>query len=239
MTLFRKHINIDNNLSFDCWVFSANNKNSVNEFWFRTNDIVEFINYKDTKIILDCVHQDWKCTWEDLKRIHKNYYVLSVVRLEESPFNWTSDTMFITEPGLYTLLNYAGSPKDMILGKMMLTKVLPALRQEAHQNSSTNDCSGFVYLASTPNYLMQNIYKIGYTMTLQKRLDGFNAVCSDDFYKYIAAWPIDDLRKMDEFGFITLRPYQLPNGFYQFKSESEAMTCLESLTTIVNSEFID
>lgn len=109
--------------ALECYIFIATKLDDSQEFWFKGRDIAKYLGYKNTcRTIRNMVPSKWQCTWSEL-----------IAGRNSAPFhsifsNWQSNTVFISEPGLYSLVTHSNKPEAIRFSEWIYEEILPSLR---------------------------------------------------------------------------------------------------------------
>uniref|UniRef100_A0A2S2P650 Bro-N domain-containing protein n=1 Tax=Schizaphis graminum TaxID=13262 RepID=A0A2S2P650_SCHGA len=132
MSLVRQRFEVNDTTAFDCWIFVIRrNDGAADEFWFKGNDVAEFLDYNRPKdAIRDHVNVEWKKNWSVLQGagIHRSI-VTSQSDDVITPPNWQPHTVFISELGLYALATSSKKPEAAKFMKWVYEEVLASLRR--------------------------------------------------------------------------------------------------------------
>ncbi|MBT0716655.1 hypothetical protein DOLIC_00134 [Dolichomitus sp. PSUC_FEM 10030005] len=157
MSLMKKQFFLDDNTSVVCWIYIIK-KDGIEEFWFKAKDIALFLDYKNTRsAILSNVNSRWRKEWWELtgtteKVVTENDETQSSIDPEETldnitnhedtmtttvinadgiilPRNWQPHTVFISEPGLYSLVLRSKKPETEKFTGWICEDVLPSIRR--------------------------------------------------------------------------------------------------------------
>lgn len=166
-----------------------------NQAWFKAKEIAQILGYKDTR----------KAISSHIRAKHKRPYN-SLVNLV-NPIKIHYQTIFITEPGLYSLIISSKLDSAIKFQDWVFEILLPNIRKfgqyqinnnlndklkekekelvsykEFLVNTKTIKKEGWIYIASTDHYQTRGIYKIGSTERLAKRLNSYNTGRIEEFY---------------------------------------------------------
>lgn len=137
MSLVRKQFSIGESSVLECWIFVIRyNDDRPDEFWFKGNDVAEFLEYKNSrKALIDHVDCQWKQDWSTLQT---NRYtpVTSSSDNVITPSNWQPHTVFISEAGLYALVLRSKKAEAIQFQKWIMEDVLPSLRRSGSYTMS-------------------------------------------------------------------------------------------------------
>lgn len=135
MSLVKQSYVVNEDIVFDCYILILKIDNKVH-FWFKGSDIARFLEYKlPHRAVSDHVAEIWRKPWHELIQ---NLHIQEI----NTPFNWQTNTVFITEPGLYALISLSRKPKAIKFQRWLYEDVLPTLRltgaydMKAHNGSS-------------------------------------------------------------------------------------------------------
>lgn len=131
MSLVRKQFTINESSAFECWIFVIRHTNRIDEFWFKSNDVAEFLEYKRPRdAIKDNVNVSRKAQWCDLSiAVSNRSLVTSSDNDVVTPSNWHPHTVFINESGLYALVLRSKKAEAISFQNWVMTEVLPSLRR--------------------------------------------------------------------------------------------------------------
>lgn len=119
MEIIQQNFELEN-ISFKCFMVHVEN-----EVWFKAKDIADFLGYSDSKQAIKLhVFDEWKKPFDELV---KNYQYPF-----ETPSNWQSNTIFINEPGLYSLLFRSKKDIALVFSKWVCEQVLPSIRKRGY-----------------------------------------------------------------------------------------------------------
>lgn len=115
---------IFSNKSLLCWIVRIVDDYGKETFWFKGSDISSFLGYQRSgKAVIDHVQPKYKKSWQELMDIIKEKPI-------ESPINWQPTAIFVSEPGLYSLITRSKLPEAIKFTEWVHEDVLPSLRQE-------------------------------------------------------------------------------------------------------------
>jgi len=127
LLVVRQQFTINAETSFECWIYVIRHAIVRDEFRFKGNDIAEFLDYKNPQLaIRDHVITEWRKNWKYLKDCSNPSPLENDII---TPPNWQPHTVFISEPGLYTLVTRGKNPEAVKFTKWLYEEVLPSLRK--------------------------------------------------------------------------------------------------------------
>ena len=232
LSLVKKTFEI-NNSALDCWIVILQSDAGVPEFWFRGRDIALFLEYKKpTDAILNNTQKRHRKYWREFE----------IGDIMTIPSNWQPNTLFLSESGFYALTFRSNKPEAVEFTNWVCEDALPKLRLAALARYITDHrdfksllerkieaARGFVYLATTHNYAMRGIYKIGFTANLEQRLCGLNTVrLDDDRFSFVGTWSVADCQSAEKHVFATLHARRVQNEFFEFESKDQAVDLITS-----------
>ncbi|UOQ18847.1 BRO-D [Olene mendosa nucleopolyhedrovirus] len=183
MTLQRFKFNFaenDDTAEFECYGVAV----PPDGVALKLKELALFLGYDNVYMAYKHVPDEWKITWDKLNQ-----------QLVDMPPNWQSKTLFVLEPGIYTLMARSNKPLAKWYMKFIYEVVVPAFRKNdparwrkglkshaLHNNvSQFAPQGGHVYVATSPQYRDRRIYKIGRTASPADRLCALNTSRADDF----------------------------------------------------------
>lgn len=126
MSLLHKRSVIDETTVFKCWIFVIRHNNGNDEFWFKGIDVTGCMKYKNQRQPIRInVHESFRKPWIELKTINTSNSITN----ESISKKWRPYTIFISEPGLYAIVNHSKKPEAKRFFKWINEDVLPKLRR--------------------------------------------------------------------------------------------------------------
>lgn len=226
MSLDRRNFVIDNT-SLELYIYIDEENNP----WFKAKEIAKFLGYvNSTKAIQDNVSEFNKIMW---------FKIPSTTLQPEIPSNWHPNTIFINEAGLYELMLRSKLKCCKHFQNWVTSEVLPSLRDASQKKLIENyinvaefekkenlNKSGYVYLATTSHLEKLNIYKIGSSFDVEKRMIQLNTASPFDWYILKTFETKNKLQS--EFNIhISLIDYNFKREFFKFSSSEEAIQIVE------------
>ena len=93
------------------------------EIWFKAKEIAEALGYTNPlKALRDHVSEKYQIKLEDLLKVNESF------RLKKLKGN-QKDTIYISEPGLYSLVFSSHKPEAIVFREFVFEQVLPSLRK--------------------------------------------------------------------------------------------------------------
>jgi prophage antirepressor-like protein len=108
----------------ECWIFISIDERGEKWFWFKGHDVAIFLGYANpADAVFKRVKPKWKKTWEQLKGS-------AGCRTLDLPTNWQPHSVFISEPGLYSLIAGSKMPEAEQFMDWVFEDVLTSLRRD-------------------------------------------------------------------------------------------------------------
>ena len=111
-------------------------------------------------------------------------------------------------------------------------------------NNASFKCDQYVYIATSRNYAKQNVFKVGMTKLLEKRMGGYQTGrISDDKFSYVYLMKCVDAKAIEQLIFTRLKPFSYEDSRELFQIHFETLKDIlrvfetfehESLGTINN-----
>lgn len=203
------------------------------EFWFEGGKIANYLGFEEPfSAIMKHVPREYRKSLGELRK--------------QRPLNAPPAAMphdfFILEPGVFFL---AAASKNQIhagqFTKWIHEELVPPLRiqlmnsyfMESRKDEYINK-EGWIYLAVTPNSLENNIYKLGQTGNLKKRLLNLNDNClTHEEFQFIGVWECAERESMEKELYRFLEKYHFEKRFFKFDTEEMALSIVgETIRTI-------
>lgn len=123
MDLIKRNFILNNMVAATCFIV-VKVVEGVEQFLFKAYDAATFLGYKRQRgAVQKHVRGEWKITWGELIADASK----RSVALPEA--NWSQNTIFITEAGLYALIFRSKMPDAIKFQKWVFEDVLPSLRR--------------------------------------------------------------------------------------------------------------
>lgn len=217
MQLIEKDFFVGSDLSMTCFIL-IRMLDGKEQFLFKAFDVATFLKYKQPRnAIYDHVPKEWKMSWGEL-----------TAGISFPQVNWSSNTIFLTEAGLYSLIVRSKLPQAVAFQKWLFEDVLPSLRGQIirklnvlptqidkHQSIVENFNKGYVYIAATKKMANRNVYKIGCTMNLKNRMNQLSHANYSKKYKLYYVIKCKDKFKYEKFVHTILKEYRIRNEFFR------------------------
>lgn len=230
MSLIQRRLVLNDDVSFDCYIFVVRKPDGSEENWFRGREFANFLGYKSTgSAVTRNVDPEYRCSWSSLIRANDDVPV---------PNNLQPSNVFISGLGLYTWVMRSTKPEAVqfkrwllgadvrpsLVGQLFYEYVMDHRDAESLSEITSDSLRGHVYLATTGRYQAVNMYKIGFTANPEQRLSRLNAVRnSDDKFWYVCTWPTNDCRAAEQRVFDRLTEYRIEREFFRFTDDENAV----------------
>ncbi|KAJ8670201.1 hypothetical protein QAD02_001460 [Eretmocerus hayati] len=157
------------------------------------------------------------------------------------------DDVFVSEYCLYEILGPSSNPVAREFRRWLASEFLPRVRYNHSINEYIRQrtdfeeslgygldySSGVVFLTTTPEYKEKNIYVIGFTKDLHRRIRSLNRMCVLDRNKFeiLQCWETYDGRESEREIYAALVDKRLEgtDGFFTFDNEEEAKNMLSKV----------
>lgn len=122
MEILRRDFCVNKVLLLSCYI--ARVLFEINDIlYFKVVDVCEYLEYRNaSKAACDLIKSKYKITWEQLKAKFPN------IKGDEMP-NWKSNTILVSEAGLYSLIFKSKLKKAELLQDWVFEQVLPSIRR--------------------------------------------------------------------------------------------------------------
>lgn len=173
MALVKKSCKIGG-LECEVWIVEI----EKDKFMYGGHGVAKCLGYKQPKDAIRVhVKPAWRKNWEEIKEAN----MLTI----KTPHNWQSNTVFINEAGVYSLIMRSKLQSADLFREWLFEEVLPELRRtgrmldsfcnysESHKRI-TQTVMEYVYFITSPVYRLRHVYKIGTTRTPTKRVRQLN-----------------------------------------------------------------
>lgn len=173
MSLIKKSFTLGKS-TFECWIYITYNSLNNIEFWFKGENITEFLEYKNSRnAIINHVMLKWRKSWSELCNIegvnsadtltqmrtdvivdttHTRIYDDVITINDKKPSNLQPHTVFISEPGIYALVANSKKAGALKFTSCLYKEVLPSLCRKGLYSMDSNKSEIYLELK---NEIMQ------------------------------------------------------------------------------------
>lgn len=128
--LDKREINLFGTL-IPCWVLKLKFEDGSIKYFYKGNDIASFIGCKSPKDSIRRVKSIYKMRWiEIVESLPPSVFI-------ETPFNWNSNSIFLTESGIYDFFIITKLEGTEFFHDWLFNRVVPMMSASIH--SSLND----------------------------------------------------------------------------------------------------
>ncbi|AAF05244.1 ORF130 [Xestia c-nigrum granulovirus] len=215
----------------------------MDKLLYTGHGVAESLGYKcPRRALYDHVKPQWRKTWAEIKKL--TFFNEALL-----PSNWQPNTVFITEAGVYALINKSKLAGAEIFREWLFDTIIPQMRraktlatgfhafcEQRVENEPTNIVPYYVYMITSPKYKSKHIYKIGTSRSPAKRVRQLN--CGRPYDLLI----LDHCQAAADQGFIVealmLNEYktqQLHGEWVQFADNKQYQSAKKKLDEFIKS----